>query len=103
MLRFLLKGGVMVMTEAEKSRLNELRLKVNRTDEESREMAKLAKRDTREEVPVGTTTQKAELMAQEEGKELNDQERYAPGQPLEPTSESPSGTASESPSPSEAE
>lgn len=92
----------MVMTEAEKSRLNELRLKQNRTDEESRELARLEKRDTREEVPVGTTTQKAELMAQEEGKELHDQERYAPGQPLD-TSESPSGTASESPSPSEAE
>ena len=89
----------MVMTEAEKSRLNELRLKVNRTDEEDHELQTLEDRDIREEVPVGTTTQKAEMMAEEEGKTLHDEERHAPGQPLQDeASQSPS--VSESPSPS---
>lgn len=91
-----------MMTEAEKSRLNELRLNVNRTDAEDKELAELEDRDVREEVPVGTTTQKAEMMAEEEGKDLHDEDRHVPGQPLssESTSASPSESATESPSPS---
>lgn len=56
----------MVMSEQDKTRLNELRLKENRTDAEDQELAQLEQRDVREEVPVGTTTQKAEMIAAEE-------------------------------------
>lgn len=49
------------MTNAEKARLNELMYKQNRTDEEDAEYRRLKDKDVREEVPVGTTTQKVEM------------------------------------------
>lgn len=44
------------LNEAEKTRLNELRAKDNRTDAEDDEFEALEDKDKREEVPSGTTT-----------------------------------------------